>query len=190
MNAKILIVDDEPQIRGVIRTALISEGFLTVEVRAAEEAFEKFREERFDLILLDVNLPGMSGLEACAEFRRGSDIAIVMLTVRNSEKDKIEALDAGADDYVTKPFSMPELLARVRASLHRVPYLAANGPAVIRFGNVEIHSETRHVLASRRARRPSYSQGIRSVALSRYSPERDNSPWEASANGLGTGLRE
>jgi len=150
MNAKILIVDDEPQIRRVIRTALISEGFLTVEAPAAEEAFEKFREERFDLILLDVNLPGMSGLEACAEFRRGSDVAIVMLTVRNTERDKVEALDAGADDYVTKPFSMPELLARVRACLRRVPYLAANGPAIIRFGNVEIHSETRHVLVAGR----------------------------------------
>ena len=145
MKAKILIVDDEPQIRRVIKTALLAEGFTATEAHSAEQAFDKLREERFDLILLDVNMPGISGLEACAEIRRTSDIAIIMLTVRNTEADKVAALDAGADDYVTKPFGMPELFARIRASLRRVPYLTSNGPATIRFGNVEINSETRHV---------------------------------------------
>jgi two-component system KDP operon response regulator KdpE len=145
VKGKILIVDDEPQIRRVLKTALGPEGYVTVEAKSAEEAFQKSREERFDLILLDVNMPGMSGLEACAEFRRTSDIAIIMLTVRNSEADKVAALDAGADDYVTKPFGMPELLARVRSALRRVPYLASNGPAIIRFGEVEINAESRHV---------------------------------------------
>jgi two-component system KDP operon response regulator KdpE len=145
MRGKILIVDDEPQIRRVLKTALSPEDYLAVEAKSAEEALRKFREERFDLILLDVNMPGMNGLEACAEFRRTSDIAIIMLTVRNSEADKVAALDAGADDYVTKPFSMPELLARIRSCLRRVPYLTSNGPATIRFGNVEINCETRHV---------------------------------------------
>jgi len=134
MKGKILIVDDEPQIRRVMRTALTPEGYLTVDAKSAEEAFDKFREERFDLILLDVNMPGLNGLKACAEFRRTSDIAIIMLTVCNADADKVAALDAGADDYVTKPFSMPELLARVRSCLRRVPYLASNGPAVISFG--------------------------------------------------------
>ena len=147
MNGKILIVDDEPQIRRVISTALQAEGFHTTEAKSAGEGFDKCRQERFDLILLDVNMPGMNGLEACAEFRRASDVAIIMLTVRNSESDKVAALDAGADDYVTKPFGMPELLARVRAGLRRVPYLASNGPDVIRFGNVEIDCKTRHVTA-------------------------------------------
>jgi two-component system KDP operon response regulator KdpE len=145
MRGKILIVDDEPQIRRVLKTALSPEDYLAVEAKSAEEALRKFREERFDLILLDVNMPGMNGLEACAEFRRTSDIAIIMLTVRNSEADKVAALDAGADDYVTKPFSMPELLARIRSCLRRVPYLTSSGPATIRFGNVEINCETRHV---------------------------------------------
>src|SRR5664279_990744 len=145
MKGKILIVDDEPQIRRVLKTALSPEDYLAVEATSAEEAFQRFREERFDLILLDVNMPGMLGLEACAEFRRTSDIAIIVLTVRNSEADKVAALDAGADDYVTKPFSMPELLARVRSSLRRVA-LTSNSPATIRFGNVEINCETRHVL--------------------------------------------
>ncbi len=145
MKGKILIVDDEPQIRRVMKTALGPEGYFTVDAKSAQEAFEKFRQERFDLILLDVNMPGINGLEACAEFRRTSDIAIVMLTVRNTEADKVAALDAGADDYVTKPFSMPELLARVRSCLRRVPYLAANGAPNISFGNVDINCETRHV---------------------------------------------
>jgi two-component system KDP operon response regulator KdpE len=144
-RAKILIVDDEPQIRRVLKTALSAEGFTTAEAQSADQAFVKVREERFDLILLDVNMPGMSGLEACAELRRASEVAIIMLTVRGGEADKVAALDAGADDYITKPFRMPELLARIRASLRRVPYLSTNAPAVIRFGNVEINSETRHV---------------------------------------------
>lgn len=146
MKGKILIVDDEPQIRRVMKTALARDNYLLSEAKSAEEAFDKVRQERYDLILLDVNLPGMSGLEACAEFRRTSDIAIVMLTVRNTDADKVAALDAGADDYMTKPFSMPELLARVRSCLRRVPYLASNGPAIISFGHIEIQSETRHVL--------------------------------------------
>ena len=138
-------MDDEPQIRRVMKTALSSEGYEIGEAKSAEEAFDMVREERFDLILLDVNMPGMNGIEACREFRRTSEIGIIMLTVRDTEADKVSALDAGADDYVTKPFNMPELLARVRSSLRRVPYLAVNGPAVIRFGDVEVNSETRHV---------------------------------------------
>ncbi|MCU1294752.1 MAG: two component transcriptional regulator, winged helix family, partial [Bryobacterales bacterium] len=98
-----------------------------------------------DLVLLDINMPGMSGLEACPEIRRNSEIAIVMLTVRNLETEKIAALDAGADDYVTKPFSMPELLARIRAQLRRVPLSTGNGTQLIAFGNVQVNVATRHV---------------------------------------------
>jgi len=147
-KAKILVVDDEPQIRRVLRTALAVAGFTIAEAQSADQAFDKVREERFDLILLDVNMPGMSGLEACAELRRASEVAIIMLTVRGGETDKVAALDAGADDYITKPFGVPELLARIRASLRRVPYLTTNAPAVIRFGDVEINSDTRHVTVS------------------------------------------
>lgn len=144
-EGRILVVDDEPQIRRVMKTALTAEGYTVVDVKSAFEAFDKLREERFDLILLDVNMAGMSGLEACAEIRASSDIGIIMLTVRNTDADKIAALDAGADDYVTKPFSMPELLARIRANLRRVSVSPSSGPPIITFGRVEIHVAARRV---------------------------------------------
>lgn len=118
-NASILVVDDEPQIRRVMRTTLSSHGYTVLEAKDGIEALERMRAERPDLILLDVNLPGPSGLEICRELRTSSDAPIIMLTVRNSEHDKVQALDAGADDYVVKPFGIEELLARIRASLRR-----------------------------------------------------------------------
>ncbi len=118
-SAKILIVDDEPQIRRVLRTTLTSQGYTVAEARTGDEALEQIRSERPDLILLDVNMPGISGLETCREIRGSSDIPIIMLTVRGTEKDKVQALDAGADDYVTKPFGSEELMARIRAGLRR-----------------------------------------------------------------------
>jgi two-component system KDP operon response regulator KdpE len=118
-TANILVVDDEAQIRRVMRTTLSSQGYVISEATTGEEALELMRKERPDLILLDVNMPGMGGLEACREIRRGSDAPIIMLTVRNAERDKVAALDAGADDYVVKPFGIEELLARIRAALRR-----------------------------------------------------------------------
>jgi two-component system KDP operon response regulator KdpE len=115
----ILIVDDEPQIRRVMLTTLTSHGYSVIEAASGEEALEKIRTERPDLILLDVNLPRISGLETCAQIRTSSDVPIIMLTIRNSERDKVEALDAGADDYVVKPFGVQELMARIRAALRR-----------------------------------------------------------------------
>lgn len=132
-SAKILIVDDEPQIRRVLRTTLTSQGYTVVEARSGDEALEEIRHERPDLILLDVNMPGRSGFETCTEIRATSDVPIIMLTVRNTERDKVQALDAGADDYVVKPFGVEELMARIRAALRRVtppesvpPFLSAD----------------------------------------------------------------
>ncbi|MBV9081936.1 MAG: response regulator transcription factor, partial [Acidobacteriaceae bacterium] len=102
------------------------------------------------LILLDINMPGMSGLDACAEIRSSSETPIIMLTVRNSEADKIAALDAGADDYVTKPFSVPELLARIRANLRRSGLSVTNDASKLSFGNVEVNLQTRHVFVAAR----------------------------------------
>jgi two-component system KDP operon response regulator KdpE len=115
----ILIVDDNPQIRRALRTILISQGFVVMDARTGEEALDLIRKERIELILLDVNLPGMSGVETCKEIRRAGDIPVIMLTVRNSERDKVQAFDAGADDYIVKPFGAEELIARVRATLRR-----------------------------------------------------------------------
>ncbi|HLY63468.1 MAG TPA: response regulator transcription factor [Terriglobia bacterium] len=127
-SAKILVVDDEPQIRRVLRTALVAGGYTVKEARSGEEALEDLREERPDLAIVDINLPGMSGFEVCRDIRETSDLPIIMLSVRNSEKDKVKALDAGADDYVVKPFGAQELLARIRANLRRHAQDADNTP--------------------------------------------------------------
>ena len=119
-EGRILVVDDDPQIRRTMKTTLSARGYEVSDSRSGEEALDKLRSETYDLILLDMNMPGRGGIETCRLIRSSSDIAIIMLTVRNSEKDKVEALDAGADDYVTKPFSTPELLARIRATLRRL----------------------------------------------------------------------
>jgi len=129
-SANILVVDDEPQIRRVLRSTLSFRGYTISEVASGEEAIEAASKLKPDLILLDVNLPGMSGIETCREIRRSSDAPIIMLTVRSAERDKVVALDAGADDYVTKPFGIEELLARIRASLRRHPSADALPPFV------------------------------------------------------------
>jgi two-component system KDP operon response regulator KdpE len=118
---KILVVDDDPQIRRAMRATLTSRGYEVADARTGEEALDELRAGSYDLVLLDMNMPGLGGLETCRLIRAGSETAIIMLTVSNSEKNKVDALDAGADDYITKPFSMPELLARIRATLRRVP---------------------------------------------------------------------
>jgi two-component system KDP operon response regulator KdpE len=120
-TGRILVVDDQAQIRRFMRTTLAGAGYEVGDAKTGEEALEKLREFRPDLVLLDVNMPGLGGLAVCKEIRSDANVAIIMLTVRNSEGDKVAALDAGADDFVTKPFSTPELLARIRAALRRVP---------------------------------------------------------------------
>ena len=117
--ATILVVDDEPQIRRVLRSTLTSQGYVIIDAKTGEEGVESVRKNKPDLVLLDVNMPGMGGIEACREIRRSSDAPIIMLTVRNAERDKALALDAGADDYVVKPFGIEELLARIRSALRR-----------------------------------------------------------------------
>ena len=114
---RILVVDDEPQIRRIMRVTLTGAGYEVDDAKTGEEALVKVREFRPDLVLLDINMPGMGGLAACKAIRADANVAIIMLTVHNAESDKVEALDAGADDFVTKPFSTPELLARIRAAL-------------------------------------------------------------------------
>ncbi|MBL8294999.1 MAG: response regulator transcription factor [Bryobacterales bacterium] len=144
-SGRILVVDDEPQIRRVLRTTLSAQGYEVFDVKTGEDALLAVRDQRFDLVLLDMNMPGMGGMAACREIRTGSDVAIIMLTVRNSEQDKVNALDAGADDYITKPFGMPELLARIRAALRRLPVVQGAADAVVHLSGIEIDLSTRRV---------------------------------------------
>jgi two-component system KDP operon response regulator KdpE len=128
-----------------MRSALTKQGYIIDDARSGEAALEKIRDERYDLIILDRNMPGMGGVAACRSIREHSDVGIIMLTVRKDEPERIEALDAGADDYVTKPFSMPELLARIRANLRRLPLSPREGAAIVAFGEIEVDLGSRHV---------------------------------------------
>jgi two-component system, OmpR family, KDP operon response regulator KdpE len=152
-SGRILVVDNEPQIRRVLRATLTAHGYEFYEARTGEEALESIRANRFDLILLDVNMPGIGGLETCRAIRSGSEVSIIMLTVRDSEHDKVAALDAGADDYITKPFSTPELLARIRAALRRMPSSPEGGPQSVQLENIEINLATRRVISGGRESR-------------------------------------
>jgi two-component system, OmpR family, KDP operon response regulator KdpE len=146
--AIILVVDDEPQIRRVLRTTLTSHGYVVIEARSGDEALALIRAEHADLVLLDVNMPGRSGLETCREIRSSGDVPIIMLTVRNTERDKVQALDVGADDYVVKPFGAEELMARIRAALRRAAPAEAMPPFVS--DELSIDFEKRSVLVSGR----------------------------------------
>ena len=141
---RILVIDDEPQIRRFMRTTLIGAGYEIEDAKSGEEGLDKMKHFHPDLVLLDINMPGMGGLAACKMIRADKDIAIIILTVRDSEEDKVSALDAGADDFITKPFSTPELLARIRAALRRVPALQIN-PNRIRIGSLVIDFVARTV---------------------------------------------
>jgi len=141
---RILVVDDEPQIRRIMRTTLTGAGYEVDDAKTGEEALAKLRDFRPELVLLDINMPGMGGLAACRAMRADPNVAIIMLTVHNTEAAKVEALDAGADDFVSKPFSTPELLARIRAALRRVP-VSQSSPSRIRVGELTIDFGARTV---------------------------------------------
>jgi len=141
----ILVVDDDPQVRRLMRTTLVARGFEVNEARSAHEALEHGRRAKYDLMILDINAPGVDGLDTCREIRASSDVPIIMLTARTGKKYKREAFEAGADDYVTKPFSMPELLARVRASLRRRAVPLEFQRRRLRLGDIEIDFEAREV---------------------------------------------
>jgi len=121
MPGRILVLDDEPQITRVLRAALTAQAFDVRIANDPEEGLLLFRDWHPDLVITDLMMPGMSGVEVCRAIRAGSGVPILVLSVRDHERSKVEALDAGADDYVTKPFSIQELLARVRAHLRRAP---------------------------------------------------------------------
>jgi len=148
MTRAVLVVDDEPTLRETLAEALAADGLEVVTAADGREALERFRSSKPDLVLLDLMLPGLSGIEVCRILRRESSVPIIMLTARDSEIDKVVGLELGADDYVTKPFSLRELLARVRAQLRRLDgaereprsdgAVAGGGPAQSRIGDVSV----------------------------------------------------
>ncbi len=135
-GARVLVVDDDPQILRAVRTSLQARGYDVTTAGNGETAVEAFGEHPFELAVLDLGLPGMDGHELISRIRSWSDLPIIVLSVRESQADKIAALDAGADDYVTKPFSIEELLARMRAVSRRST--TEKRSQVLRFGDIEI----------------------------------------------------
>jgi two-component system KDP operon response regulator KdpE len=145
-QGKVLIVDDEPSIRRAIHSTFGTLGFDIAEAVTGEQALPLLRGANFDAVLLDVNMPGMGGIAACREIRRQFPrMAVLMLTVRDSEDDKVEALEAGADDYVTKPFPVRELVARVRAAVRRSHTMPDDLNRVITIGQITLDPLRRRV---------------------------------------------
>jgi two-component system, OmpR family, KDP operon response regulator KdpE len=135
---RILIVDDEPQITRVLRTGLATRGYDVRVAADGEAALDTFNDWHPDLVITDLSMPNMSGLELCRRLRLISQIPIIVLSVRGEEKTKVEALDAGADDYITKPFGIEELLARVRASLRRAAAVTDEASTILEAGDFRL----------------------------------------------------
>jgi len=149
LQGRVLLVDDDASIRRALHTTLSALGFEIEEASAGEQAVSFVRSEHYDAVLLDINMPGMGGIEACRIMRRlAPGLPILMLTVRDSENDKIDALDAGADDYITKPFHVGELTARVRSAVRRSRVAQGDSETVISIGEIELDRERRLVKKS------------------------------------------
>jgi len=138
MARTILIVDDEPTLRETLAEALEGDGFRVVTAADGREALARFREHRPELVVLDLMLPELSGIEVCRIIRQESGTPILMLTAKSSELDKVLGLELGADDYVTKPFSLRELSARIRALLRRTEQAPDEGPTTVSLGDLTI----------------------------------------------------
>jgi two-component system KDP operon response regulator KdpE len=143
---RILVVDDEPAIRRALRPPLVELGFQVTDASRGEEALQVLRATTYDVVLLDINMPGIGGIETLRRIRALSPrLPVLMLTVRDQEEDKVEALDMGADDYVTKPFSTRELIARIRAAVRRVHAPARAEDAPIEIGEIRLEPVKRRV---------------------------------------------
>lgn len=144
-HRRILVVDDEPQITRVLRTSLAAQGYDIRVANNGETALEIMKDWTPDLVITDLAMPNMDGLELCRKLRSGSQVPIIVLSVKSEERTKVKALDLGADDYVTKPFAIGELLARVRANLRRVPAGEPSSGGVIEVGDFRIDQDAHTV---------------------------------------------
>ncbi len=149
-KGNILVVDDEPQITRVLKTTLSSHGYGVRTAADGDEALQVMKDWSPDLIITDLRMPNMDGLDLCRHVREKSRIPIIVLSVKGEERTKVEALDAGADDYVTKPFNINELMARVRAALRRAATKEEPESQVIEIGDFRIDLQTRTVLVKNR----------------------------------------
>jgi two-component system KDP operon response regulator KdpE len=138
LRPRVLVVDDEPQIRRALRVALRANGYDVVEAESGAAALEATAVHPPDVIILDLGLPDLDGIEVCRRLREWTRLPIIVLSAHGDDEAKVRALDEGADDYVTKPFSMPELLARIRVALRRAATATETGEPVIRAGDVVI----------------------------------------------------
>jgi two-component system KDP operon response regulator KdpE len=141
----VLVIDDEPQIQRLLKIGLAAEKFKVTEARTAESALSQFATENFDVVILDLGLPDRSGFSLLEEIRKHSTVPVIVLSVRNDEGGKVKALELGADDYITKPFGLPELVARIRVALrHR--YQAKGAQPALTVGDVRIDLLNRRVM--------------------------------------------
>ncbi len=147
VGTRILAVEDDERIRSAVKLALEDEGWTVDEAESGEEAIEKFNRCKPDVVLIDIMLPGIDGFELCRTLRRTSDVPVVMVTARNDTHDVVAGLEAGADDYLTKPFAPKELSARIRALLRRIRP-SAPGHARLVFGDLELIPDEGKVLRS------------------------------------------
>ena len=150
MSTKVLVVEDDERIRTAVRLALENEGWEVVEARSGEEALEIFPEADADIVLIDIMLPGIDGFEVCRTVRRQSDIPVVMVTARDDTHDVVAGLEAGADDYLTKPFAPKELSARIRALLRRVR-IPTTELSNLEFGDLKILPDQGQVIVEEKA---------------------------------------
>ena len=146
-NCRLLIVDDEPALRKALRASLTANGFEVSEARNGEEALALLPQTPIDVVLLDINMPGRNGIEICRRIRElSTQTGIIMVTVRDTEEDKIEALEAGADDFITKPYRLREMIARVRALWRRLNARQGAADAILRAGTLELDPAHRLLL--------------------------------------------
>ena len=190
-HGTILIVDDDSSTRRALRMTLSGMGFTIVEAARGEEALSLVRVTRFDAVLLDVDMPGMGGSEACRNIRRTvSRLPVLMLTVLDGEDDKVLALDAGADDYITKPFQLREMTARLRSAVRRRNAEDSNRDLPLCYGQIELDPVKYRVLKRGRSIHLYCPQRIRNAALPDAACRGADSPCAAAEIGAGARVRK
>ena len=189
MGPRVLVVDDDPQLLRAVRPTLAARGFEPQVAESGEAALELFERWRPDVVLLDLGLPGMDGLAVIRRIREHHETPIVVLSARGGERDKVAALDLGADDYLTKPFGLDELLARLRVALRHAGHAAAPADAPFRAGDLEVDLRRRRVRAQGQEVHLSPTEWSPAPAL-RRPPRPGADPPLPAAAGLGAGVRQ